>query len=55
MSYETPFIDKWPKISFDELENLEVEGSTTRLMYRSFFKVLRLPETIVRAFLTVLL
>lgn len=52
--YDKPFIEEWPKISFRELEDLEVEGDTLRLMYKSFFVFLRLPEIVVTSFITLL-
>lgn len=50
--YEKPLIDEWPQISFKLLEDVEVEGSMLNFLYKSFFKTLRLPETTLKAFLT---
>lgn len=46
-------IDKWPKIKFEELENIEVEGVLAGF-YKSFFSVLNLPENTVRIFSSIM-
>ena len=51
---QTPLITEWPKISFSEIENLEVEEGLVRIFYKSFFVVLRVPEIMFSAFLTIL-
>lgn len=51
---QTPLITEWPKVSFSELENLEVEEGMVKIFYKSFFVFLRLPEIVVASFLTLL-
>ncbi len=52
--YETPFMDDWPKISFECFEQVEIENKAARVAYRSFFKLLRLPEATLKAFYIIL-
>lgn len=54
MQYQKPFIDEWPDLSFDQIENIEIEDSSLRLFYKSFFQMLRLPENTVKAFIAIL-
>lgn len=54
MQYQSPFIDKWPTLSFDEIEHFEIEQKGIRIFYQSFFKILNLPESVLRAFVSVL-
>lgn len=44
------FFSEWPQVSFDELENLEIEGRWVKMFYKSFFTFLRLPEIVVKSF-----
>ena len=53
-NYQKPFIEEWPRICLRELEDLEIEGKTTRMIYKSFFVFLRLPEIVVTSFVTLL-
>lgn len=46
--------DEWPKVSFEQIENIEIENKAMRLFYKSFFGILRLPESTLRAFVTLL-
>lgn len=46
---KTPFYE-WPKISFDEMEKVNVDNVPARVFYKSFFSVLRLPQTIFEEF-----
>lgn len=46
--------DEWPKVSFEQIENIEIDNKAMRLFYRSFFGILRLPESTIRAFITLL-
>ena len=48
----TAFIDEWPKVSFDEIEGLEIEGDNLRIFYQSFFHLLHVPERIFLSFKT---
>ena len=45
-------IDEWPKISFAEIEDLEIEGDRLSLFYHTFFHVLHFPEKICSSFIT---
>lgn len=55
MNYlQAPLIDEWPRINFEELENLEVEEGIIKIFYKSFFVVLRAPEIVIRSFFTLL-
>lgn len=47
---KTPFLDQWPKVSFDELENIEIKNPPTRIFYKSFFVLFFLPEKIFKSF-----
>ena len=51
-----PLFDfSWPyKVDFTQLENLEIECFPAKVLYRSFFTFLRLPEIVVFSFLTIL-
>lgn len=51
--YES-FISEWPRVSFEEIENIEIEDRTIRIFYKSFFGILHLPETAIRALWTIL-
>ncbi|MBI1919053.1 hypothetical protein HYS29_00485 [Candidatus Microgenomates bacterium] len=53
-SYQQSLIDEWPKVSFEEIENIEIEDRTVRIFYKSFFGILHLPETTIKAFWTIL-
>lgn len=50
----TPFIDEWPTISFNEIAKEEVGGGAVRVFYKSFFLLLRLPETMLSSLTTLL-
>lgn len=52
--YTSPFIEEWPKISFDEFEKAEIENQAIKALYKSFFAVLHLPETTLKSFYKVL-
>lgn len=54
MQYQSPFIDKWPTLSFEEIEHIEIEQKGIRIFYQSFFKILNLPESVLKAFVSVL-
>lgn len=54
MDKPTPLIDKWPKYSFSEIENIQIDSKPLRIFYKSFFVVLRTPEHIAKSFYTVL-
>lgn len=55
MEQETPFLDEWPKVSFTDIANERVEGGRiVGALYRSFFALLSLPETVLSSFLTLL-
>lgn len=54
MHYQTPLIDKWPTLSFEEIEHLEIEQKGIRIFYQSFFRILNLPESVLKAFVSVL-
>lgn len=54
ISPKESFINEWPKISFEEIEDIEIEDKTIRIFYKSFFGILHLPETAARAFWTIL-
>lgn len=47
-------IEEWSRVSFEELENIEVEDKAVRIFYKSFFKILNSPERILRDFLMIL-
>lgn len=49
MENQAPFFE-WPEISFKEIENVKVDNAPTRIFYKSFFTVLRLPQTIIEEF-----
>lgn len=51
---EGGLIDEWPNLSFDAIENIEIESKSMRIFYQSFFKLLRLPENAAKAFYTIL-
>lgn len=51
---QAPLITEWPRITFSELESLEVEEGIVKIFYKSFFVVLRMPEIILRSFTTLL-
>ncbi|MCL6096714.1 MAG: hypothetical protein M1444_03495 [Patescibacteria group bacterium] len=44
----------WPRISFEELENLEVEGIIPNMMYKSLIFFIRIPEKTASSFITLL-
>lgn len=47
-------IDEWPKVSFEEIADEDVGEGAVRVAYKSFFALLRLPETLVISFMTLL-
>lgn len=51
--YNTPFIENL-RISFESIENIEIENPGLRLFYKSFFSFIHLPETAVKSFYTFL-
>lgn len=52
--YSKPFLEEWPKLSFDEIENIQIDKAPVRFFYKSFFGVLKFPQTIIHAFITLL-
>lgn len=54
MENQSEFLDEWPRVSFSQLAQEEVGGEPLRMLYKSFFALLRFPETILLALLTIL-
>lgn len=49
------FIEEWPKVSFVNLANEQVEGGrAVKIFYKSFFTILELPEAMITSLLTLL-
>ena len=48
-------IDEWPTVSFQPIEDIEIDSKPVRIFYSSFFQFLHFPETAVRGFVTFLL
>ena len=46
---EQVFFEEWPTISFDEIEKEGEEGAAG-VFYRSFFRLLHLPEVVLSSF-----
>lgn len=49
----TPLLDEWPKISFDELDAAEIDFRPARILYKSLIFLFFFPERTIHAFLTV--
>lgn len=43
-------IDYWPQISFEDLDNVEIEDKFSSIVYRSLLFPFRLPEKTLGAF-----
>ncbi|MDP2649390.1 MAG: hypothetical protein Q8P10_00945 [bacterium] len=41
---------EWPDISFKEIENIEIENKTGKILYKSLIKILFFPESIFKPF-----
>lgn len=57
MKNTTPFIENdWPyKISFDEINNMQIECCAAKVLYKIFLSLIRLPELLTHSFLDVLI
>ena len=40
----------WPKISFKEYEDVEIDDPASRIIYRSILGVINLPENLIGVF-----
>lgn len=49
MEYEKAFFEEWPRISFRELAEQEVEGRLAKTLYKSFFCLLCFPERVAKS------
>lgn len=50
---QSPFFE-WPKISFETIENIDIDDKIIKFSCQSFFALLHLPETTFRIFYTFL-
>jgi len=48
---EGAFIEEWPRVSFEEISSCQEEGAVG-VFYKSFFSLLRLPETVISSLFT---